>query len=167
MAFSFLYLAVRALLDALVRSRRGLDVKDVELLVLRHELAILRRQVDRPKLELADRAPLAAAAVHLPRPQRTVLLVTPRTLVRWHRALVRRKLAPASWPGWPAAFVGGDPGAGTAPGAGEPRLGSPRGSAASCASLASRSRPPASGVFSITQGLSRRRGAPARTGPSS
>ena len=91
MAFSFLYLAVRALLGALVRSRRGLDVKDIELLVLRHELAILRRQVERPKLGMADRALLAAAAVHLPRPQRTVLLVTPRTLLRWHRGLVRRK----------------------------------------------------------------------------
>jgi hypothetical protein len=43
MAFSFLYLAVRALLGALVRSRRGLHAKDVELLVLRHELEILRR----------------------------------------------------------------------------------------------------------------------------
>ena len=91
MAFSFLYLAVRALLGALVRSRRGLDVKDIELLVLRHELAILRRQVARPKLAMADRALLAAAAVHLPRPQRTVLLVTPRTLLRWHLTLVRRK----------------------------------------------------------------------------
>jgi hypothetical protein len=91
MAFSFLYLVVRAVLGALVRSRRGLDVKDVELLVLRHGLAILRRQVGRPKLRMADRALLAAAAVHLPRPQRTVLLVTPRTLLRWHRALVRRK----------------------------------------------------------------------------
>jgi hypothetical protein len=91
MTFSFLYLAVRALLGALVRSRRGLDVKDVELLVLRHELSVLRRQVVRPKLGMADRALLAAAAVHLPRPQRSVLLVTPRTLLRWHRALVRRK----------------------------------------------------------------------------
>jgi putative transposase len=91
MALSFLYLAVRALLGALVRSRRGLDVKDVELLVLRHELAILRRQVARPKLRMADRALLAAAAVHLPRPQRGLLLVTPRTLLRWHQALVRRK----------------------------------------------------------------------------
>jgi hypothetical protein len=45
MAFSFLYLAFRGLLGALVRSRRGLDVKDVELLVLRHELEVLRRQV--------------------------------------------------------------------------------------------------------------------------
>src|SRR5216117_1529975 len=91
MAFSFLYLAVRALLGALVRSRRGLHVKDVELLVLRHELEILRRQVARPKLCTADRALLAAAACHLPRSSRGVLLVTPRTLLRWHRALVRRK----------------------------------------------------------------------------
>jgi hypothetical protein len=91
MAFSFFYLAVRALLGALVRSRRGLDVKDIELLVLRHELAILRRQVARPKLGMADRALLAATAAHLPRPQWTVLLVTPQTLLRWHRALVARK----------------------------------------------------------------------------
>jgi putative transposase len=81
MAFSFLYLAVRALLGALVRSRRG----------LRHELEILRRQVVRPKLRMVNRALLAAAACYLPRSSRGVLLVTPRTLLRWHRALVRRK----------------------------------------------------------------------------
>jgi putative transposase len=91
MALSFLYLALRALLGALVRSRRGLDVKDVELLVLRHELDVLRRQVARPKLGAADRALLAAAAHHLPRSSRSVVLVTPRTLLCWHRALVRRK----------------------------------------------------------------------------
>jgi len=62
MVFSFLYLAFRALLGALVRSRRGLDLKDVELLVLRHELEVLRRQVARPQLRAADRALLAAAA---------------------------------------------------------------------------------------------------------
>jgi len=59
--------------------------------LLRHELAILRRQAGRPKLRPADRALLVAAALHLPRPQRTLLLVTPRTLLRWHRGLVRRK----------------------------------------------------------------------------
>ena len=91
MAFSFLYLAFRALLGALVRSRRGLDVKDVELMVLRHELEVLRRQVGRANFRPADRALLAAAARHLPRPSRGLLLVTPRTLLRWHRALVRRK----------------------------------------------------------------------------
>jgi len=89
--FSFLYVAFRALLGALVRSRRGLDVKDIELLVLRHELEVLRRQVARPKLRAADRALLAAAACHLPRFSRGACLVTPRTLLRWHRALVRRK----------------------------------------------------------------------------
>jgi len=50
MVFSFLYLAFRALLGALVRSRRGLGMKDIELLVLRHELEVLRRQVARPNL---------------------------------------------------------------------------------------------------------------------
>jgi putative transposase len=88
---SFFYLAFRALLGALVRSRRGLDAKDVELLVLRHELEILRRQMGRPKVGVVDRALLAATAAHLPRASRGVLLVTPRTLLRWHRALVRRK----------------------------------------------------------------------------
>jgi putative transposase len=91
MVFSFLYLAVRALLGALVRSRRGLHVKDIELLVLRHELEILRRQVARPKLGAADRALLAAVACHLPRSSFGALVATPRTLFRWHRALVRRK----------------------------------------------------------------------------
>lgn len=91
MFFSFLYLAVRALLGLLVRSRRGPDVKDVRLMVLRHELEVLRRQVGRPKLRPTDRAVLAAAACHLPRSSRRARLVTPRTLLRWHRPLVRRK----------------------------------------------------------------------------
>jgi hypothetical protein len=68
MAFSFLYLAFRALLGALVRSRRGVDVKDIELLVLRHELEVLRRQVARPRLRAADRA--RPATCHAPRSAR-------------------------------------------------------------------------------------------------
>ena len=91
MFFSLLYLAVRAVLGLLVRCRRGPDVKDVELLVLRHELAVLRRQVGRPRFRMADRALLAAAASHLPRSAGLSLLVTPRTILRWHRLLVRWK----------------------------------------------------------------------------
>jgi putative transposase len=166
MAFCFLYLAVRALLGALMRSRRGLDVKDIELLVLRQQLAILRRQVARPKLGMADRALPAAAAVHLPRPQRGSLLVTPRTLLRWHRTFVRRKWRqPARRAGRPPlsaeirALV-------LRLARENPRWGYP-GSAASCASSALRSRPPASDVSSIKQGSSRHRGGPARTGASS
>ena len=90
MVFCFLYFAFRALLGALVRSRRGLDVKDIELLVLRHELEVLRRQVARPSFAPLI-GPLAAATRHLPRSSRGARLVTPRTLLRWHRALVRRK----------------------------------------------------------------------------
>jgi len=91
MLFSFLYRAVRALFGLLIRCRRGPDGKDVELLVLRHELDVLRRQVGRPKLGHADRALLAAAGCHLPRSSRLSLLVTPRTLLRWQQSLVRRK----------------------------------------------------------------------------
>lgn len=103
MVFSFLYLAFRALLGALVRSRRGLDTKDIELLVLRHELEVLRRQVARPKPRPADRALLAAAACHLPRRSRGQRLVTPRTLLRWHRALVRGSGSRRHGAGGPAA----------------------------------------------------------------
>jgi hypothetical protein len=95
-AFSFVYLAVRALLGAFVRSRRGLDVKGVELLVLRHEFAILRRQVARPKLGMADRALLAPAAVHLPRPQRGVLVVTPRDGAALASGVGAAEVAPAA-----------------------------------------------------------------------
>jgi putative transposase len=67
--------------------------KDVELLVLRHQLAVLGRQEPRSPLRPADRAFLAALARLLPWRRRHGLVVTPQTLLRWHRELVRRKWA--------------------------------------------------------------------------
>jgi len=69
----------------------GSSSAEVEVLVLRHELAVLRRQVARPKLRRRDKIFLAAISRMLPRDRWGSLLVTPQTLLRWHRELVRRK----------------------------------------------------------------------------
>src|SRR5438034_2425250 len=99
----FLYWSVRRLSELLVVCSRDQRAKEVEILVLRHELLVLKRQVARPRLRAADRAVLAALCQVLPRARRRSLLVQPPTLLRWHRELFRRRWTYAArHPGRPA-----------------------------------------------------------------
>jgi hypothetical protein len=86
--WTFVYLVVRnlfALVWLLARPRRS---KEFEILLQRHELAVLRRQAGRPRLTRADRALFAALSRVVPR---TNVVVKPDTLLRWHRQLVARR----------------------------------------------------------------------------
>jgi putative transposase len=87
---SLIYQLLRQVLQMLAQLARDGGAKDVELLVLRHQVAILRRQVHRPDLQPADRVVLAALSRLLPRARWSAFFVTPATLLRWHRQLIAR-----------------------------------------------------------------------------
>jgi putative transposase len=89
---SFLYWALRRLLELVVLRRRSEREKEIEILLLRHQLRVLERQVARPQLTQADRALLAAFSRVVSRHAwKRSAFVTPATLLRWHRELVARR----------------------------------------------------------------------------
>src|SRR5437667_10791579 len=91
MVLSFAYWSLLRLLELVVLRRRSEREKEIELLLLRHQLRVLKRQVARPQLTQADRALLAALSRVLSRPRwKSSVFVTPATLMRWHRELVAR-----------------------------------------------------------------------------
>ena len=91
MVWSFVYLALRRVFELVLLCFRSAQAKEIEILVLRHELAVLRRQHPRPRLQPTDRALLAALSRLLPRARWSMFLVRPETLLRWHRRMVARR----------------------------------------------------------------------------
>ena len=131
MSLRLAYLAVLRVFGWLALLARSDRAKDAEILILRHQVAVLQRQVKTPRLSWADRAVLAALARLLPGSQlrQLRLIVSPRTLLRWHADLVRRRWTyPRRAPGrprtaqpsaswywrWPATTRAGATGASTA-----------------------------------------------------
>jgi putative transposase len=106
MALSFLYVSFVRLLQLLRLRRAERDELAIEIVMLRHEVAVLRRQVARPLLQPRDRALLASLAWLLSKERRGRFFVQPETLLRWHRDLVRRRWTYPRRPGRPAIPAG-------------------------------------------------------------
>lgn len=96
-------LVLRRIFRLIVMPGRGERARETGILGLRHQVAVLRRQVNRPDLNDGDRVLLAALSRLLPRPFASVFFVTPTTLLRWHRNLIARKqTSPRKRPGRPS-----------------------------------------------------------------
>jgi putative transposase len=103
---SLVYLVLRRGVQLAALRFRSSEFKELEIVVLQHELSILRRQVARPELKAADRVFLAAASRLHPRASWRSFFVTPTTLLRWHRRLVAKRWTYQRRAGRPA--IGGE-----------------------------------------------------------
>ena len=101
MVVRLIYRSFAALLSWLALSTRSSASKNAEILILRHEVAVLRRDNPRPRIDWADRALLAALARILPKALLAHRIVTPGTLQRWHRRIVTKKWTQPKAPGRP------------------------------------------------------------------
>ena len=101
MVVSLVYRVLVTVVSWLVLLARSQASKDAEILALRHEVAVLRRTNPRPRLSWLDRAVLAALARVLPKRLRERRIVTPGTLLRWHKRLVAKKWTQPKAPGRP------------------------------------------------------------------
>jgi len=99
------YRVVRLVIDLFVLRGRRDHSKDIEILVLRHQLAVLQRHVARPRFTPEDRAMLTAFARVLSRDRWSLFLVRPETLLRWHRRLVAKHWTYAHRPGRPSTIA--------------------------------------------------------------
>jgi putative transposase len=99
--FSVFYTVLWQVLQLLALRFRSNDFKDLEILVLRHELAVLRRRSHRPAMTPIDRLFLTAASRLLPRGRWQAFIITPATLLRWHRRMVAQRWTYASRCGRP------------------------------------------------------------------
>ena len=107
MATKLIYQMLLKLLSWIVLRTRSDTTKEIEILVLRHQLAVLQRRTPRPRISWTDRAMIAALARLLPARRRHGFLVTPATILRWHRQLVARRWTTSpTRPGRPAIPAG-------------------------------------------------------------
>ena len=90
MALTLIYRMFVTLLSLIVLRTRSHTASEIEILVLRRRLAVLQRRTPRPRMRWTDRAVIAALARLLPARRRLGLLITPATILRWHRQLVTR-----------------------------------------------------------------------------
>jgi putative transposase len=105
MALTLIYRIFVTFVSWMVLHARPDQAKEIEILVLRHQLVVLQRCTPRPRLRWTDRALIAALARLLPSRRRLDLLVTPSTILRWHRQLTTRRWT-TLWGARSRAWVG-------------------------------------------------------------